>query len=194
MYVYLLYPFRLSTGITMKIRKKTADDSVSALDALYRRPGFLLRRANQIAEGVFVNEFAAFDLTPAQCGTLIVAQACPGLDQSAIALAMGFDRATMGQILRNLESRGLLVREASEMDARRRHIFITAAAAELLRNAKVALERAQERLLAPYSPAEREQLLALLQRMCDTFNAETRSPLARPELEAAEPADAASAT
>ncbi len=154
--------------------------AAAELEALYRRPGFLLRRANQIAEALFSDECAQLDLTPAQCGSLLVARACPGLDQTGMALAMGFDRATMGEILRKLEARGLMLRTASSSDARRRHIAVTPQGEEVLRKVPRALARAQERLLAPYTDAERELLLGLLERMCETFNASTRSPLVRP--------------
>lgn len=157
-------------------------NGASVLELLYRRPGFLLRRASQIAESVFVDEFESFNLTPAQCGALVIVNAHPGLDQRGIALAMGFDRATIGEILRKLEARGLIVRAASKTDARKRQVDITARGREILGKVGPALDRAQERLLAPYTGGERRLLLSLLARMGEAFNAHTRTPLVYPDV------------
>jgi hypothetical protein len=43
-----------------------------ALQRLYSRPGFLLRRAHQISAAVFEDECRAVGLTPAQFGVLTV--------------------------------------------------------------------------------------------------------------------------
>ncbi len=161
----------------MRRQDKPRDDAV---EQLYRRPGFLLRRANQIAEGVFLNESAAFGVTPTQCGTLLVAHARPGLDQKRLGQALGFDRATTGEILKGLEARGLIVRTPSEEDARKRCIHVTPRGATLLRGVGPALDRAQTRLFGPLSADEATLLVSLLRRLCDAFNGEARAPLVAP--------------
>jgi DNA-binding MarR family transcriptional regulator len=174
-----MYAYNVSRKTPVSTARKTKPE-LAELESLYRRPGFMLRRAHQIAESVFCDECTGLDLTPAQCGALVVTRACPWLDQTGLGLAMGFDRATMGEILRKLETRDLIARKASATDARRRQIALTTRGEEVLRRIPLALQRAQERLLAPYSAAERELLLSLLARMCQAFNSTTRSPLVRP--------------
>ena len=77
-----------------------------SLARLYARPGFLLRRVHQISAAVFEDECRAVGLTPAQFGVMTVLRATPGLDQSSLARALGFDKVTVLRVLRGLESRG----------------------------------------------------------------------------------------
>ena len=72
------------------------------LSRLYARPGFLLRRAHQISAAVFEDECRAVGLTPAQFGVLTVLRASPGMDQSSLARALGFDKVTVLRVLRGL--------------------------------------------------------------------------------------------
>jgi MarR family transcriptional regulator, lower aerobic nicotinate degradation pathway regulator len=162
-------------------RARAPGTGIETLDRLYGRTGFLLRRAHQLADGVFQDECAALALTAPQCGCLIVAYSCPGLDQSGIAGALGVDRATTGQILHGLEQRGLIVRRPAPDDARRRCIVVTAQGRKLLESAGPALERAHQRLVAPLSAEERRTLTALLERLCEAFNAEAKAPLVKPQ-------------
>ena len=83
-----------------------------SLARLYARPGFLLRRVHQISAAVFEDECRAVGLTPAQFGVMTVLRATPGLDQSSLARALGFDKVTVLRVLRGLESRGLVARLA----------------------------------------------------------------------------------
>jgi MarR family transcriptional regulator, lower aerobic nicotinate degradation pathway regulator len=163
---FIKYPYEVSTPM-------------KTLAALYRRPGFLMRRAHQIASGVFEDECGTLGLTQAQHGVLVVAAQRPHADQSALAQALGFDRATTGEIQRGLERRGLIRRTASPRDARKRSIELTSAGRDMLERAAPALERAQQRLLGVLSASERKQLIGLLGQFCDAFNAEARAPLAK---------------
>jgi MarR family transcriptional regulator, lower aerobic nicotinate degradation pathway regulator len=155
-------------------------NGIESLDRLYRRTGFLLRRAHQIAEGIFLRECADLGLTAPQCGCLIVAHSRPGLDQKEIGVALGFDRATTGQILKGLEARGLIVRTTSDDDGRKRCIAVTSRGTNLLKRAGGGLERSHERLLQVFSAEERKVFTSLLNRLCATYNEEARAVLARP--------------
>ena len=54
---------------------------INSVDALYKRPGFLLRRAHQISVSLFMEESAAFNVTATQYGVLVILQCCENLDQ-----------------------------------------------------------------------------------------------------------------
>jgi hypothetical protein len=41
------------------------------LEELHRQPGHLIRRAQQIAVAIFIEECAAFDLTPVQYASMV---------------------------------------------------------------------------------------------------------------------------
>jgi DNA-binding MarR family transcriptional regulator len=160
---------------------KLKANGFESLERLYQRPGFLLRRAHQISEGVFETECAAFGLTPPQAGCLVVAHSCPGFDQKAIGLALGLDRANTGEILKGLEARGLVVRAPSKEDGRKRLVTLTAGGRKILEQAGEALNRSQQKLLGPFSADERRLLISLLGRLCDVHNEQARALLAPPD-------------
>jgi len=67
------------------------------LDELYRRPGFLIRRANQIAVSLFLEETGPLGITNSQYGILLVLKHHPGIDQISVAKVLGLDRSTTGR-------------------------------------------------------------------------------------------------
>lgn len=150
------------------------------LDDLYARPGFLLRRAHQIAVGIFVEECAAYKLTPPQHSTLIVIGHCPGIDQAALARAIGFDRATIGHVVEGLEARRLLRRQDSRVDKRRKSLVLTPQGRALMRRAATAIERTSERLLEPLNPGDRRTFVGFLLQLAGELNESSRSPVISP--------------
>jgi DNA-binding MarR family transcriptional regulator len=151
-----------------------------ALSDLYSRPGFLLRRAHQIAVGIFVQECAAFGLTPPQHSALIAVGHRPGLDQAGLARALGFDRATIGQVVEGLDARGLLRRKASAADRRRKTLVLTSKGRLLMARATPAIAKTSERLLAPLNARDREQFMRLLLLLTGELNSASRTPVSRP--------------
>ena len=62
------------------------------LDQLYRRPGFLIRRAHQIAVSLFLEETGDLGITNRQYGILLVPKRQPKIDQITVAKLLGHDR------------------------------------------------------------------------------------------------------
>ena len=91
---------RTSNGVTNR-----------AIEALYRRPGFLLRRAHQIAVSIFMDEAAEAGVTTTQYGVLVILRHCEGLDQIGVSKKVGLDRSTTGLVIKKLEDAGLIVRK-----------------------------------------------------------------------------------
>ncbi|RYY59477.1 MAG: MarR family transcriptional regulator [Comamonadaceae bacterium] len=147
---------------------------------LYARPGFLLRRAHQISAAVFEEECRAVQLTPAQFGVLTVLQAHPGMGQSSLARALGFDKVTVLRVLRGLEARGLVERLASE-GKRNVSVRLTALGADVLEQAQRPAERAYRRLMAPLDRDQQEQLLGLLQVLTGELEDHARAAFVPPE-------------
>src|SRR5205085_10535576 len=104
----------------------------ASLSRLYARPGFLLRRAHQISAAVFEDACRELALTPAQFGVLTVLQSHPGLGQSSLARALGFDKVTVLRVLRGLEARGLVAREPAEDNRRNVSVSLTGEGDRLL--------------------------------------------------------------
>jgi DNA-binding MarR family transcriptional regulator len=151
--------------------------SRGSLRDLYRRPGFMIRRAHQIAVSVFLEETAELGVTSTQYGILHVLERRPSIDQITLARLLGLDRSTTGMVLKTLEEGGLVLRVVKPTDRRRRRLELSRAGRELLRELATPAGRAVERLLAPLAPPERATFLALLEKLTGAFNATSRVPL-----------------
>jgi DNA-binding MarR family transcriptional regulator len=149
--------------------------SAETLSRLYARPGFLLRRAHQISAAVFEDECRALSLTPAQFGVLTVLKAHPGLGQSSLARALGFDKVTVLRVLRGLQERGLVVRGPAEGNRRNMAVVLTPQGEEVLRQAQKPAEKAYRRLLAPLDAAQQGQLIELLQLLTGELEDQARA-------------------
>lgn len=154
-----------------------ADASSDPLGPLYSRPGFLFRRAHQIADGIFVEECADLGLTPPQHSVLIAVANYPRLSQADVSRLLGFDRATVGQVVRGLASRNLVRRLGSAKDKRHKAIELAPRGQRLLLRASAAMARISRRLLSPLNPQERKILVDLLSCVIDELNPASRSPL-----------------
>jgi DNA-binding MarR family transcriptional regulator len=150
------------------------------LSRLYARPGFLLRRAHQISAAVFEDACKELGLTPAQFGVLTVVQAHPGLGQSSLARALGFDKVTVLRVLRGLQARGLVDRMPAPDNRRNVSVALTEAGLALLQQAQKPAERAYRRLMAPLDRQQQEQLLELLQLLTDGLEDEARAAFVPP--------------
>lgn len=151
-----------------------------SLSRLYARPGFLLRRAHQISAAVFEDACKELRLTPAQFGVLTVLHAHPGMGQSGLARALGFDKVTVLRVLRVLEGRGLVIRGPAEDNRRNVTVCLAPAGEAVLQQAQKPAERAYKRLLAPLDKQQQEQLLALLQLLTGELEDEARAALVPP--------------
>lgn len=154
------------------------------LSQLYARPGFLLRRAHQISTAVFEDECRAVGLTPAQFGVLSVLRATPGLDQSTLARALGFDKVTVLRVLRGLETRGLIERAPAPASRRNLAVSLSAAGLDLLKQAQQPADRAYVRLMAPLNKTQQGQLLELLQLLTTGLENDARAAFVPPQQEA----------
>src|SRR6476659_2410885 len=92
------------------------------LDQLYRRPGFMIRRAHQIAVSMFLEETGELGITNRQYGIMLVLRHRPGIDQITVAKLLGLDRSTTGMVLTKLEEAGLIGRDVGLTDKRRHTI------------------------------------------------------------------------
>lgn len=141
-----------------------------------QQPGYLIRRLQQIAVGIFLEETQAHGITPVQYAALYAAWRQPGLDQRTLAGTIGFDTSTIGGVIDRLERRDLIRRQASPTDRRVRLLQVTEAGAALLDEVIPAMMTAQQRILAPLPVAERPQFLAMLRTLVDGNNGLSRAP------------------
>jgi DNA-binding MarR family transcriptional regulator len=166
---------------------KSADPSV-ALSAsttgealpldLETLPGHQIRRLQQIAVALFMQETEALGLTPVQFAALQAVCNQPAIDQRTLAARIGFDTSTVASVIDRLEARGLMARSASPDDRRVRRLALTPAGTALLQAALPGMHRAQHRMLAPLPEAQRKSFMRMLGRLVSANNALSRAPSA----------------
>jgi DNA-binding MarR family transcriptional regulator len=146
-----------------------------SFEGLEDLPGHHIRRLQQIAVGIFLEETADHNITPVQFALLFAVRQYRGLDQRTIAAKIGFDTSTIGAVIDRLESRGLIQRNVSPDDKRVRLLSLTAAGEALLQRVIPAMLRAQERMLEPLPKADRPKFMQMIKRIVDGNNAFSRA-------------------
>jgi len=146
------------------------------LEQLRLKPGHLIRRAQQIAVAVFMEECGRFDITPLQYAALTAIGQQPDIDATRLAQLIALDRSNIGSVLERLEAKSLLLRSASAEDRRIKLLRLSSSGRALLRKVDVAVEHAQDRILAPLEPGERKTFMRLLTLLVESNNALSRAP------------------
>ena len=154
-------------------------EKTGILDDLRTAPGHLMRRCQQIAVSVFLDECRPWDLTPLQFAVLAELNRHGPDDQVGLGGALALDRTTISVVVKKLEQRGLVERSVSEKDRRSKPVSITDGGARLIRDVLPAAETAQDRMLSPLTAAERAQFMRLLGKVANGNNSESRAPLRR---------------
>jgi DNA-binding MarR family transcriptional regulator len=144
---------------------------------VYDRPGYLMRRAQQIAVAIFMEECAAFEITPVQYASLVAIREHPGVDATRLSALIAFDRSTLGDVLERLEAKGWIERSGSAEDKRIKVLHLSREGARMLRQVEPSVVRTQERILAPLRPEDRRRFMALLTQLVDCNNEASRAPL-----------------
>lgn len=141
-------------------------------------PGYFIRRQQQIAVAIFLEEAEPQGLTPVQFAALLTVARQPGLDQRSLAATIGLDTSTVASVIDRLEARGLMRRQRSTEDRRLRLLDTTREGLSLLDEVEPGVLRAQERILAPLTPSERKEYLRLLLKLVQGNNGYSRAPSA----------------
>lgn len=159
-----------------------------SMEDVYQKPGHLIRRAQQIAVSIFLEECAPVDLTPVQYAALVAVRENPGIDATRLSALVAFDRSTLGNVLERMEAKGLIERSGSREDKRVKVLHLSPKGDLALKEAEPLARRAQERILAPLAPADREIFMRMLSQLVELNNDASRAPL---RLAAVNPPEAA---
>lgn len=150
--------------------------SKSEASQLEQQPGHYIRRLQQIAVAIFLEETQLHGITPVQYAALCAAHRQPGLDQRSLASKIGLDTSTTGGVIDRLEKRGLIERQASPTDRRVRLLQVSSAGEALLNDVIPAMLSAQQRILAPLPAADRPRFQAMMKIIVDANNGLSRAP------------------
>ena len=158
-----------------------AKSAAPPLPDVHAKPGHLIRRAQQIAVAIFLEECAAYDLTPVQYAALVAIRDNPGIDATRVSGLIAFDRTTVSGVMERLEAKGWIARKANSADRRIKIVDMTAEGKKLLKQIEPDVARAQARMLAPLSADEQATLMVLLSKLVHLNNDSSRAPQRLPE-------------
>lgn len=127
--------------------------------------GFLLRRAHQRHVAIFTAAVAQSELTPTQFTALLKTVQLGHVTQNLLGRHAAMDPATIQGVVRRLTARGLIRRSRDPLDRRTAVLEATEAGVALIASVVACAHQAHEAALAPLTPEERVQVLALLRKM-----------------------------
>jgi len=148
--------------------------SPGAIDTLYDMPGHLIRRSQQVAVGLFMDEMGDLDMTPVQYAALMTIASHPGVEAARMSELVAFDRSTLADVIDRIESRGWIRRARSARDGRAKSLWLTPEGAAMFARVTPMVERVQERILEPLSVEERDVYLRLMRRLLGLHTGESR--------------------
>jgi DNA-binding MarR family transcriptional regulator len=141
-------------------------------------PGHQIRRLQQIAVAIFLQETGETGLTPVQYAALQAAANQPDIDQRTLAGLVGLDTSTLAGVIDRLEIRGLVQRKPDARDRRLKLVSPTPEGHRALAQMVPAMLRAQERILAPLSKTDRREFTRMLDALVTANNDLSRAPSA----------------
>ena len=151
-------------------RDRKADLDLEAL------PGHYIRRLQQIAVAIFLQETEKHGVTPVQYAALHQIGIAPGIDQRSLARSIGLDTSTIAGVIDRLEARGLTLRSASAADRRVRLLTLTRTGQKLIEAIEPDMLRAQQRILEPLPASERPEFMRMLRALVTANNDLSRAP------------------
>jgi DNA-binding MarR family transcriptional regulator len=143
-------------------RSDTTQQIERSVDDLYRRPGFLIRRAHQISVALFLEETASLGITTTQYGAMVILRARRNLDQVGLAKLVGIDRSTTALVVGKLEVMGYVIRDDDPADRRRKMLVLTKAGHDALDRIAAPAKRARKRALNAFTQQQAKTFLDLL--------------------------------
>ncbi len=139
---------------------------VPRMDAII---GYKLRRAQLSVFQDFLQTFAKMKLRPAEFSVLAMIADAPGQKQTEIAGQLGIKRANFVALMDGLERRGLAERRKIETDKRSHSLHLTPEGVRFVKKMSALWREHEGRFVARLGgPAEKDRLIALLDRILDS--------------------------
>ncbi|MFC1400990.1 MULTISPECIES: MarR family winged helix-turn-helix transcriptional regulator [Streptacidiphilus] len=138
-------------------------------DRLKSRPTWLVSRAYARSAALLVAGFEAEGngLRGYHYRLLAALEQWGPASQADLGRDTGIDRSDVTAALTELEARDLVERRADPEHGRRKIVTITPRGLDVLADLDTMVDRTQDALLAPLTPAQRRQFVSLLSRLLD---------------------------
>jgi len=133
----------------------------------HRVPAHLARRFHQICLGVLAEVTEPRGISPLQYAMLAALEEEPGIDQRRLALRVGCDIVTAGQLIEALEAAGYVDRRVDPNDRRARLLRLTAIGTRLRHRLRPLIAAAHARIVDPLTSKEQTLLVDFLTRIVE---------------------------
>ncbi|MFF0965401.1 MarR family winged helix-turn-helix transcriptional regulator [Streptomyces sp. NPDC003703] len=131
-------------------------------------PSWLLGRAAARGRALVAEALAAEGLKMWHHVVLSAVRDLAPVAQADLGRGVGLDPKDLVGVLNDLQAAGLVLREPDPADRRKNAVSLTAEGNRLLTRCERAARAANDTLLAPLSPADRERFMELLVRVSGT--------------------------
>ncbi len=126
---------------------------------------YLLMANHQLFQKALLADIKETGLTPGQPKILDYLSTHDGAVQKEIAVFCHMEPATVTSVLLGMESKGLIVRKNLNGNRRSLYVFLTDTGRQFAETVRLRFEAIEARGLNGFSPAEKEQLSALLSKL-----------------------------
>lgn len=145
-----------------RISRQPRTDDVRADDRRDLKLGFLIHDVSRMRRKAFDQFMKPLGVTRTQWWVLAHLSRHDGMMQTQLADLLEVGKASLGTVIERLEVSGLIERRPDPIDRRAKRIYLARTAQNLLEK-MTSFERSfNEQILQGLSPAERDQLVALL--------------------------------
>lgn len=144
------------------------DTTPAPLSRLQTLPSWLLGRAAALGHRLVSEHLAEEGIRMPHHAVLCGIAELGPIAQAELSRTIRIDPKDMVAVLNDLQARQLISRTRDPRDARKNALALTADGQALLGRLEELGDQANEALIAPLAPAEREQLNALLTRLIST--------------------------
>ncbi|WP_129305691.1 MarR family winged helix-turn-helix transcriptional regulator [Streptomyces sp. L2] len=138
------------------------------LPAIRALPSWLLGRAAARGRALVAEALAAEGMKMWHHVVLSAVRDLAPVAQADLGRGVGLDPKDLVGVLNDLQSAGLVVREPDPRDRRKNAVSLTGDGTRLLVRCERAAREANDELLAPLTPAERQHFTDLLTRISGT--------------------------
>ncbi|MGW5664731.1 MarR family winged helix-turn-helix transcriptional regulator [Streptomyces sp. NPDC003758] len=138
------------------------------LPAIRSLPSWLLGRAAARGRALVADALAAEGMKMWHHVVLSAVRDLAPVAQADLGRGIALDPKDLVGILNDLQAAGLVLREPDPRDRRKNAVSLTEEGARLLKRCEKAAREANDTLLAPLSPAERDRFMDLLIRISGT--------------------------
>jgi len=134
----------------------------TTLDSLL---GFQLRRAQLRVFQHFQQSAGKLGITPGQAGILMLINNNPDISQAALARAIGVRRATLGEIIADMETKTWVERHPSPEDKRSYALILSSSGKRFVKKVITAIEKHEQAVTNKLTQKEQRELLRLLLKL-----------------------------